>query len=584
MMSRQIALIMIMLCLALTLAGCQEGALKTRKVLPEWSRGQQLGVAALNRPIHIVAEDDFAHLAWVAAEVNAPHYVRLSRSGEVEVSVDLDIVGAHPSDARLLLNADGSLAVLWTDNPNIPRALFLARFNRDGELLGAPTQVTPEEVRVSDYAATRDLGGNHHIFWANEIPSEGGLWHLQLSASGQVVSTSRLLFQHGEKPTAQMAADGMLHLAWLVEPISRLNHVYYAVFNPSTGQLGPETRVSLYKTATGLISYPPVLGLDDNMVYLFWALEQRGGGLAPGESHSYYVAFPLNRPHEMEPVEIGIPPFARPEYSAATGSLPYQQLASARAGWPTSLLYMPAILRGQREELGVFLVGEVATQRQASREVVWAIYANGELKGYQLPTTLGRTLRPTGAVDASGNVHLAWLNSGGFGRYEVYYASTSDAVRANLDRVTIQDRAMDFLTVAWGLAPALGFFPPVFLLWTFVSFIWIVLFYFVKVEGGLDRRLPQVALVIAIVLYLLSKLFLMPGPLFLAPFQDRLPPHLQFISVIGTPIFTLLVAVGAVWFYFRRRQYRSLFAAYIIFVFTDALLSLIIYVPRWLAG
>jgi hypothetical protein len=155
-------------------------------------------------------------------------------------------------------------------------------------------------------------------------------------------------------------------------------------------------------------------------------------------------------------------------------------------------------------------------------------------------------------------------------------------VKANLDRVTLQDRATEVLGVLWSMAPALGFFPPVFLLWAFASFVWVILFYFIKVEGGLDRRPAQIALIVAILLYVGSKLFLMPGPLFYAPFVDRLPSNLQFLPILGTLIFTLLVALGAVWFYFRRRPNRSLFAAYVIFVFTDALLSLLIYVPRWL--
>jgi hypothetical protein len=583
-MSKRVAFAVIMLCLILTLSGCEAGVPKTRKVLPEWSRGQQLGVAALNQLIDLVPEDNFVHLVWVAVEVNVPHYVRLDPSGQIELSANLDIVGAHPNDARLALNADDSLSILWTDNPKIPRALFLARVSRDGHLLSGPTQLSPEGVRVSHYTVVTDLDGDHHIFWANEIPSEGGIHHLQLSPEGQLASSSRLLIQNGESPTAQIALDGMLHLAWVVEPVIRVNYIYYAVLDPSTGQLGPETQVSLYKTATGLVSYPPNLALDNERVHLFWALEQRGGGLTPGEAKAFHVAFPLDNPHEMEPAQIGIPGLAKPVYSEASGGLPYQRLASVEGGWPTSVLYMPSTPDGQRQEVGVFLVGEVATQRESGREVVWAIYANGEIKGYQLPMTLGRTLRPTGVIDASGNVHLAWLNSGGFGRYEVYYASTSDAVKATLDPVTVQDRATDILSVAWAMAPALGFFPPVFLLWSFVSFIWIVLFYFVKVEGGLDRRPARIALVVAVLLYLFSKLFLMPGPLFYAPFQDNLPPNLQFVPVIGTPVFTLLVALGAVWIYFRRTDYRSLFAAYVIFVVTDAVLSLAIYVPRWLQG
>jgi uncharacterized membrane protein len=84
---------------------------------------------------------------------------------------------------------------------------------------------------------------------------------------------------------------------------------------------------------------------------------------------------------------------------------------------------------------------------------------------------------------------------------------------------------------------------------------------------------------VAILLYLCSKLFLMPSVLFYAPFADRVPASLQYIPVIGAPIATALMALGAVAIYFRRREYRSLLVAYLIFVVTDAFLSLLIYVP-----
>jgi len=101
-----------------------------------------------------------------------------------------------------------------------------------------------------------------------------------------------------------------------------------------------------------------------------------------------------------------------------------------------------------------------------------------------------------------------------------------------------------------------------------------------KVEGGLERRASQVALAIAILLYLGSKLFLMPPTMLLyAPFVERFPANLQFIPVIGTLVFTTLIAVGAVAIYFRKREYRSMLAAYFIFVSTDALISLVIYIP-----
>jgi hypothetical protein len=582
-MSRRINLALVVLCLALTATSCEAGSPKTPKVVADWSRGQQLGVSALNQPIDMLSSNARVHMIWVAIGGKALQYVRLDPSAKVEANVTLEIGGAHPSDPQLILHPDSSFGALWTDNPNIPRALFVAWFSQNGQLLSGPTQISPAGARVSDYAVAHNIDGSQDIFWADEIPTDGGIHHLRLSSDGQA-SDDRLLIKGVAYPTLQVAPDGTVHLAWVEEPSMRENDVYYAVFDPSTSEVGDKTKIAMYRTATGMVFHPPTLGLDHNMVYLFWSLEQRGGGLTPGEAATYSVSFPLGNPSLREPVRVEIPGVARPTYDAAVGELPYGQLASGD-GWSSPLIYMPATLAGQKQELGLFLVAQVETSRQTSREVAWCIFADGQFRGYQLPARVDNALRPVGTLDSAGNAHLAWLGAGGFGRYEVYYASTSPQVKANLDRVTIQDRALDVLNTLWSLAPALGFFPPVFLLWTFASFAWVILFYFVRVEGGLDRRSSRVALVVAILLYLFSKLFLMPGVvLSYAPFLDRVPANLQFLPVIGTPIVTALMAIGVVWLYFRRRQYRSLLAAYLIFVATDALLSLIIYVPRWLAG
>jgi len=583
-MRKRMTPVLVALSLVILLAGCQIGTAKTRKTLPEWSRGEQLGLAGLNQPIDLLADNNQVHLVWVAVGGKALHYVRLDDAGHVQLSTDLSSTSAHVSDPTLLLSGDGSFGVLWTDNPNIPRALFYGQYDRDGQLVHGPTQLSPAEARVSDYAVAQNADGSSDVFWADEMLSDGGIHHLRMSADGRIAGADRLLIQAAGAPTLKVGADGLIHLAWVKEPSARENYVYYALFNPSTGELGAATQVASYRTATGLVSYPPSLGLDESTVYLCWALEQRAGGLSTGEAHTYLVSFPLNHPQASEPMTLDISDAARPVYVSASGDLPYRRLAVAAAGTPSTVVYMPAPLNGQRPEMGLFLVAQVATARQTNREVVWAIFTDGALKGYQLPSTVGDALRPKGLVDRNGTVHLTWLNAGGFGQYEVYYASTSTAVMAHLDQVTLQDRAMDFLNGVWSLAPAIGFFPPVVLLWAFGSFLWVVGFYVFKVEGGMERRASQVAFVVAILIYLFSKLFLMPAVLFYAPFLDRVPESLQFIPVLGTLLLTLLAALGAVWLYFRKRPYRSLFASYLIFVAVDVLLSLIIYVPRWLAG
>lgn len=582
MFKRRSTLILAMLCVALLLTACEAVSPKTRKVIPEWSRGLQLGVAALNQPIDIVSSQGKVHVLWVSVGNRSLSYARLDERGQVESRSDVAIGGAHPNDAHLLLYRDGTYGALWTDNPNIPRAIFLAQFGSDGLLLSEPTRITPEGARVADLALAAGPDGNYELFWTDESPTDGGLHHIHLS--GQTPGDDELLVPEAASPSAQVGQDGRIHLSWIVEPSPRENYVYYALFDPTLQGVTATTRVAMYRTATGLISYPPRLGLDSNRVYLFWSLEQRGGGNNPGEAHTYFVSFPIGQPQAVEPAMLDIPDVARPTYTPASGALPYRQLASATAAPPTSLLYMPSTTSGQSAELGAFLVGQVSTSRRTTREVIWAVFRDGALQGYQLLSSARNAMRPEAALDETGNVHLIWLNTGGFGRYDVYYASTAPGVRATLDRVSLQDLAADVLNALWNLAPAIGFFPPVFLLWTFISFVWVILYYFVRVEGGMERRGSQIALGIAIFLYLFSKLFLMPGVLFYAPFINRFPERLQMIPVLGTPLFTLGAAVVALWLYARKRDYKSLFAMYMVFVMTDALLSLIIYVPGWLAG
>jgi len=582
-MFRRVLLALAILSVGLAIGGCQAEAEKTPKALPDWSRAQQVGVSAANQPISVVADDEYVHVLFVAAEAQTLHYLQLDSTGDPAVSVDLDLYGAHPSWPELLVRPDGSLLAFWTDNPDIPRALFVANLSRAGQLFGQPLQLSLPGVRIAAFAVANNADGSVDVFWANEIPAEGGIYHLELGPGGGVVSDNALLIPGGAEPSLQVGRDGMIHLTWVEEQELMVQDVYYGLFDPSTSELQARTRAGSYKTMTGLVAYPPIVALDNSTAYLFWALERRGGGLTgAGNAETSFVAFPLSGPKYEEPRTLNIPYLAKPSYETASGSLPYERLASPRTGWPTSLLYMPSTSGDQGQEVGLYLIAEVATQTQSSREVVWAIFSNGELKGYQLVTQVGGALRPRGTLDERGNAHLVFLNAAGFGRYEIYYASTSDAVKANLDRVTIQDRANSFFGALWTLAPAMGFFPPVLLLWSFASFVWVVAFYFVKTEGGLDRRPAQIALVVSIVLYLAAKFILAPGVLFYAPLLDRLPANLQFVTVLGTPLFTLLVALGAIWLYFRRTPYRSLFVAWVIFVLTDAMLSMIIYMPQWL--
>ena len=576
-MSKRVRILLAWLCTAVAITGCQAGAPKTRKTLGEWSRGLQLGTTAIKQPVSMDISGGAAQLVWVGADAKALHYVRLSSAGKIEINTDIGVNGSHPSLPQLHISPDSSLRILWTDNPRIPRALFFTRTSPDAKA-GESRLLSTEGVRVSDYAVAHNADDTLDIFWATEVPTEGGIYHLRLSAQDQVLTPNHLIVANGSKPALQQDRDGRIHLIWVEGQSIQENNVHYAVFHPNTGDFAARMRVGFYRTGTGLVSNPPVLGVDSTTAYVLWSLEARGGGQA-GEAQTWLISFPLGNPSFVEATTLDIPAAMRPEYHRIRGALPYQQLAVADAGFPTGYLYMPATFGGQYDEMGVVVAGQFSARQRTSMEIAWVVLTNGEVKGYQIPVRSSNAVRSSGLIDPNGSAHLVWLNSAGFGRYEVYYASTAEAIRANLDRVSLQDVAADLLSAAWNIAPALGFFPPIFLLWTIASFVWVVGFYMIKIEGGMERRASKVALIVAIVLYLCSKLFLMPSVLFYAPFADRVPASLQYIPVIGAPVVTALIALGVVAIYFRRREYRSLLVTYLIFVTTDALLSLLVYVP-----
>jgi hypothetical protein len=295
-MWKRVSLALMFLCLALAVVGCQAASSpKTRKVLPEWSRGEQIGITALNQRVDMVSDDGNVHLVWVAGEGRTLHYCRLDSSGQVQVNIDLAISGAHPSGPRLAVAKDGSVRVLYTDNPRIPRALFLARVTADGLLLHDPQPLSSDGVRVSDFELAHNADDTLDVFWATEVPADGGIYHLRLSADDQVISANRLLLSNGSKPTLQIARGGEVHLAWVEGQSLQENNVYYAVFDSQTRELTPKTRVGFYRTGTGVVAYAPVLGLDSSAVYLFWASEARGGRSA-GEAQTFGVSFPLGAP------------------------------------------------------------------------------------------------------------------------------------------------------------------------------------------------------------------------------------------------------------------------------------------------
>ena len=591
-----------LIALLLVLGGCGVTSNRSDKASPDWSRGLRVGVTSANRPVALQVDGrGHVHLVWYAktAETGQLHYVQLDERARVLVDRDLDIPTPHPCRPQLLLDRRGNMHLAWIAREEAAGTLFHAFLGDDGELLSEPLRLSLPGKKVQSYQMCLARDSGVEVFWS----AEEGIYHLRLDGQGAIVSPSALIVPQGTDPAAQVDDSGAVHLAWLREPSPQVLELYYAVFEASKPIEGK--KLAQFSRATGVSLHGPALGLDANNVYIFWSLEKRGG-LGAGTASCYRLSFPLGQPSAREISTVRIPPISNPLYIPHEGAYNYRWLAPSLGEWNSEFVHMPTPLAGQRSELAVALGvkaqpvskaqleqiaivqfheeafwpgdrGPVAIGFGPQVQVALAIFADGELKGYQIATrTKAMSLQPSIAVDAASNLHLAWLETAGFWRFDIYYATTSPQAKAWLDRTSPQDVLLRAIDLGWGMLSGLTLVP-FMVVWIFPPLLWIVLFYVFSGPDDLRTRRAQVALGIAVALYLGAKLLLLPGLLFYVPFLERAPSRFASAIVLGVPLATLTLALTAVYAYARRARDGSLFRAFITFVLIDTFLSLTIY-------
>ena len=609
-MIRKLARYGILLAMMLILGGCDVTSDRSDKPSPDWSRGLRVGVASLNQPVTLQVDGEgHAYLVWYTRieEVSKLHYVQLDEQAKVVVERDLDIPLPYLHRPQLLLDRRGNMHLAWLGREDGPegstKSLFHFLLGYDGEALSEPTRLSvptsgeDKEGEVEDYQMCLGQDERIEVFWA----AQEGIYYLGLDEGGEVISPSTLLIPQGTDPSTQVDRSGTIHLTWLQEPSPQAKELYYAAFQ--VPELVKGIKVTQFSKGTSTVLRGPVLGLDTEYAYIFWSLEQRSG-LEAGTATSYYVSFPLDQPSQLTPTPIRIPNL-EPVYISSQGETGYHQLAYPLEKWGSDFVAMPYVLEGQRNELAVMFNVRVGfgfkayldESKMAAQEelpvrpgfepqiqLAMAVFTKGEMKGYQIATKTGSvSLRPNLQVGPASNLHLAWIDTAGFWRYDVYYASTSPEAKAWLDRTSPQDVLLKAVRLVWRTLSGLALIPLVGF-WVLPPLMWVVLFYFFVREEELALRRVKVALGITIALYMGAKLVLLPNFFLYAPFLDQVPPQFSSALILGVPLIILALALAVMYAAIRRTERATLFLAFFVFALTDALLSLAIYAPSFFGG
>ena len=572
---------------AFLLSGCRSVGLKSERASSDWSRGELLGKAALNSRVAqaIDGADTGIYAVWITEhELNGPeflHFAHLDRGGHIVNQGDLPVQTRRPSQVQLVVAQADRLHLAWVDRLGDANQLFYARLDSAGQLLSQPRVLSLPQVSVTDYELGPNPFGGLDVFWSATEGEGVGLYQMQVNRAGETTAEGRNLGRAGFSPAFRFDRDGRQHVVWQEVPSPGEHRLYYATFDQSKRALGNPVLLATFAVTTGLVADRPALGLAAGDVYVFWALERRGGGLTTPRADSYYVVVPIASPElASKPQSVNIPAENQPAYER-TGSLFHiGQLASGgEDGLPSEFIYQPTTTQGHQDELAAAFAVQIGYRTKQITHILVTLWADGKMKGYQIASkTRSGSMRPFLLADAQGDLHLIWIDVAGFGSYEVYYAGTSSEARANLNQLTAQDLLAGAFNILWGVVQAVSFFPIIFV-WIFVPLVAILAYSFLRVEGDLTRLGPRIMLIVSVVLYIAFKYLFRPSWIVALPLPRNLPSGLSDVLIYITPLLVSGLAGLLTGIYVKRREYASLLPAFGFFVAFDALLTLLIYVP-----
>lgn len=563
----------------LLLSACLARSDRTDKPAPDWSRALYLGGASARQPVALQVDTrGHVHVAWIDEMVR---YAHLDEQAHVVYNDALELDLPSLSSPQIVIDGQNQVHLGWMSRRAGQQQLYHALITPDGSAQDV-SMVSPEGADVGDFAMYLSPAGEIRLLWTGTTP--GG--EQGMVDTGLQESTAEILVSGAIDPFVAVDPTGTVHVSWLQSTGLHARKLYYATLGQDTAgsRLTPQDGQLLvtFEIVEGTVYYPPVIGVDDEHVYVLWSEQGMGGGLAPTSAFTRYISFLHGQPKTTNPRPILLPSDSRPEYqtySSPFGLAHLSLLPLAQAGYNTDFVNAPATIAGRQAELPVALTIKVESQSESRIQVATAVFRDGEMVGYQLAgKTEAASLIPSLATDTGANLHLAWIDTAGFGQYDVYYASLAPAARTWLDRTTSDDVMHKAADILFGVLSGVGLLP-IAGIWTFPAMLWVVIFFIASGQEEMNRRPTQIGFVIAVVLYAAAKMLLLPGLFAGTPFLDQIPQHLVTLVGIAIPVLILLIALAVVYWYARRSDRPTIFRTFLLFALVDVALTLVLYAP-----
>ncbi len=550
---------------------------------PGWSRAQPIGITQVGDPAPIALDEaGNSYFFLVDRESSRPHLLSYTPDMTLRWELFLPISLQLP-DKPSLFWQDGGLDIYWLSE----QILYYSRLSEAGESLREPLALSKGQVGVAYYAVAYDQQGTAHIWFAGPR-REPGLYALRL-VRGTVAAAATLVDAAGIAPVLRLDPQNSLHAVWIHHPPgdSRLT-IFYAGYAAAAYQ--PDQAKSLIETpisSTSIIR-GPTIGLDDNLVYLFWSIEIRTGPSA-GVVNTRYVTFPPGQPENVSsPLLLTAPTSADltytpwPEGTFVAGSrVPFAQTSPP---FSDALNHIASGRAAANELPIVFHHTEVQYEyRQTRGQIALLFWQHGEPTTYQLLSFSNRSAHsPFLASDLTNHLYVTWLEAAAPSGFQIYFTSTAPETVTALNRLSGQDVSRISGTILFGMLSGIALSP-------LVVFIWLIGPVFVTGISSFFRRGEDehrvttggvISIILALTVYWLIKLFSLPDIFVIIPFANWvpiLPVWLNEILRLGVPLLVTFLGLFTAWWFTIKRQIASPLYFILLFGLVDGVLTMAVY-------
>ena len=358
-----------------------------------------------------------------------------------------------------------------------------------------------------------------------------------------------LLAEDGEVVSVQVDREGTFHIAWLQATDPREKVIFYASLDPERKDLSQPEEMDRVFLRPGQVVQSLTLGIDSDTGYVLWVIQD----MKYVTSSAHYAFFPLEIPRQKKVRGLQLDEGGDP-----------LSLWAMRGQHETVLVALTETIMtqdGPRLQIGVIVPqgerspGDFAWMTAGGRGSALSI-AQGDWPEDQYVVTASDhpSLKPSLAADARGNLHLTWLETGGFGVYRVAYASTAAEVRDAYDALTVWDITDRAMGIAMQLFLAVGLTPVLAITWSLFPLMWLLGYHLVTGRESLRTPGTWVALGVSVLLELIFTYLIYP-------YRSSLPVALRWtLPLVAAVAALLLTAV-----YLRKQDERWLFGAFFVF-------------------